>query len=139
MAKYGFVPIKQVEKIYALQVALTAADTWSEWYNKKNKAVGFGKWITNRIGNFLAVLENQLKRNNDGKGWFFGDKPTIADVFVADFMRRYKFSKSDHYETCKFSVLKEHCKRFEEFPQINKYIESEEYKKVCGQSGFLAL
>ena len=76
-----------LQRIYALQVVLTIWDAFTEWISKINKAIGFGKWIQTRIGSYLQVIEEQLKRNNDGKGWFFGDKVSVADVFVVDFMR----------------------------------------------------
>eukprot|EP01084_Bolivina_argentea_P314729 545148_1 len=128
----------ELERIYALQIVLTVWDAFTEWTGKINKTIGFGGWITSRIGSYLSVLENQLKRNNEGKGWYFGDKASVADVFVADFMRRYKYAKPDHYKSSPFNLLKEHTKRFEEIEQIQKYIASDGYKSVIGKK-FLGL
>ena len=39
-----------------------------------------------KLLDLIDVLQAQLKRNNDGKGYYFGDKISIADIFVCDFI-----------------------------------------------------
>lgn len=130
----GFKCDNKLDEYHSMQVALTIWDMWDEYAFKKNKAIGFDKWITNRIGSFLNVLQAQLQRNNDGKGYFFGDKICIADIFMCDFMRRYKHSKPQHYKGNKYDLLKKHCQRIEEYPQIKNFLSSERYKKTCADN-----
>jgi len=130
----GFKCDNKLDEYHSMQVALTVWDAWDEWAFKKNKTLGFDKWITNRIGSFLDVLQAQLQRNNDGKGYFFGDKICIADIFVCDLMRRYRHSKKQHYQQCKYDLLKQHCQRIEEHPQIKEFLASDRYKKTCADN-----
>eukprot|EP01084_Bolivina_argentea_P297524 512595_1 len=136
-------PTDPLKAAQAMQVALTAADVWSEWFGKQDPPK---EWITKRVYDFCKVLNNQLKRNNDGKGFYFGDKPCIADIFVADFMRRFELVRPQIYKAMDYPELKAHCIKFEQYEPIKKYLESDAFKKHVseknlkntGKMGFLA-
>lgn len=125
--------------MHALSTALTALDAFNEWAGKLNKMIGYDKWITNRIGSFLAVFNAALKRNDEGKGWIIGDKPSIADLCVVDLMMRYRKVKPDLYKNNQFTELKAMVDRFEELPQVNKWLTSDEYKPYLEGKGFSSL
>jgi len=139
LSVHGRCPEDKVDEMHALSTALTALDAWNEWMFKKNKWIGFEGWITNRIGSFLAVFNAALKRNDGGKGWFFGDSPCIADLFVVDLLRRYKKEKPLHFQNNPFTELRALVERFEKLPQIKKYIESERYQPFQEGKGFASL
>ena len=40
-----------------------------------------------RLSKHLEVMTAELNRNNGGKGFFYDDKVTFVDVYVATFMR----------------------------------------------------
>ena len=134
MNENGFKCKDKMDEYYCRQIVLTVWDIWDEWAFKQNKSMGYDKWITNRVGSFLEVFTQQLKRNKDGKEWYFGDKISVADIFVCDLMRRYKYTKSEHYKQCKYDILKSHCHRVEQYPEIKKYLNSERYKLKCAKN-----
>ena len=125
-------------------VALTAADTWAEYYGQyKDDKEPSDEFIKTRIYKFFKTLEAQLKQNNDGKGFYFDDKPSVGDVFVYDIFARFKLVRPDLYKECGFDVLKGFLTRFEEYPAIKAYRASDRYKAVSGKAttgkmGFLS-
>merc|ERR1712242_595032 len=132
----GYCPSDKTKELQSMSTALTALDAWNEWAGKVNKVLGYDKWITNRIGSFVNVLQAVLKRNNEGKGWMFGDNPSVADLCVVDLMRRYRHVKPDHYKNNKCTELKEMVDRFEALPQVKKFLESDDYKPNLTGKGF---
>ena len=130
LSENGYGLTDRLQQLYSLQIALTIWDAWSDFAGKINRAIGFDKWITTRIGSYLNVFQEQLKRNGkEGKeGYFFGDKPSVADVFLVDFMRRYRKEKKQHYMESPFKLLRDLVDRFEAIEQIKNYLESEKFK-----------
>jgi len=144
--KFGLSPDNAIERALANQVQLTVYDVFSEISNKRQelnkgnntedeKQQTLNEFLNTRFSTFLEFFEAQLKRNNDGKGWFFGNKPTFADVQVADLMRRYELGANDHYKECKFKLLKEHQKRFENVDKVKAFYASNRYPKPFGWLG----
>ena len=78
----------------------------------------------------MDVVSAELNRNNEGKGWFYGDSITFIDIYVATFMRAFdetmKLMKwSDRYEKDdKYELLREHRKRFEATEIYQKFAKS---------------
>ena len=126
-------------------VALTAADVWSEYFGKyQGDKEPTDDWIKSRVYKFFGVMEAQLKQNKEGKGFYFDDAPSIADVFVYDMLMRFRLIKPDLYKECGFELLKGFVTRFEELPAIKAYLVSDRYKATIGKAttgkmGFLAL
>merc|ERR1712087_299578 len=54
-----------------------------------DKAVAEFVQKNGRLSKHLQVLSAELKRNNGGKGWFYGDSVTFVDIYVATFMRAF--------------------------------------------------
>ena len=122
--KFDLMPNNPIDKAHALQVVLTCVDVVQESWKMIKIA-----WQSRRLPKFLTVLENNLKQNKEGKEWFFGDKVSIADAYVADFMRRYRgvlgdenFKKLDKYD-----LLKDHLKRFESLDKIQQFMKSDKF------------
>jgi len=135
MGKAGMVPKDLIQRAQAAQVALTAADLFTEYWAECNKTDEDIKddWIKGRGYSFLSVLEAQLKQNNGGKGFYFGDKVSVADLYVADFMRRLRRHKPHLFKECKFEALKGLVERFEALPAMKEYLASEAYLARCGK------
>eukprot|EP00484_Ammonia_sp_Unknown_P000724 CAMPEP_0197020498 /NCGR_PEP_ID=MMETSP1384-20130603/1299_1 /TAXON_ID=29189 /ORGANISM="Ammonia sp." /LENGTH=265 /DNA_ID=CAMNT_0042448135 /DNA_START=60 /DNA_END=854 /DNA_ORIENTATION=+ len=104
LSENGYEIEDRMDRIYALQTALTVWDAWSEFYGKMNHFLGFEKWIDSRIASYLDVLEAQLSRHKEGAEWFYAEKPSIADVFLVDLMRRYRNEKEQHYKDNKHKL-----------------------------------
>jgi len=150
---FGIQPKDPYHRALANQVSLTVYDVLVECYQKrrevnygeldkmkdedKEKAVkALNGFLDTRFASYLELIQEQLSRNNKGKGWFFEDSVSVADVQVADLMRRYELGSPEHYnETKKFDLLKEHQKRFENIDAIKKYSASSRYPKPFGWLG----
>jgi len=132
----GLAPDNIVERAYANQIQLTIYDTLLEVSYKRReiekedkktqeeKDQALNNFLDTRFSSFLEVIEQQLKRNNEGKGWFFGDKVTFADVQANELMRKYEHGSPEHYKNSKFKLLKEHHKRFLEIDKVKAYYAS---------------
>jgi len=143
----GLAPDDVVERALANQVQLTVYDALSEGGNKRQevnkddqksneqKQTVLNEFYNGRFASFLELIEAQLKRNGEGKGWFFGNKVTFADIQVADLLRRYELGAPDHYKDCKFKVLKEHHKRFENLDKVKAFYASNRCPKPNGWLG----
>jgi len=82
-------------------------------------------FLDTRFASYLELFQEQLSRNNKGKGWFLEDSVSVADIQVADLMRRYELGCPEHYKNNKkFDLLKEHQNRFESIDNIKKYYAS---------------
>eukprot|EP00484_Ammonia_sp_Unknown_P017087 CAMPEP_0197026172 /NCGR_PEP_ID=MMETSP1384-20130603/6329_1 /TAXON_ID=29189 /ORGANISM="Ammonia sp." /LENGTH=270 /DNA_ID=CAMNT_0042454791 /DNA_START=29 /DNA_END=841 /DNA_ORIENTATION=+ len=72
-----------------------------------------------RMSKHLDVLTAELNRNNNGKGWFYGDSVTFIDLYVATFMRAFHESVkilklADLYEKDdSYALLRAHRERLE--------------------------
>jgi len=129
-------PDTSIERALANQIQLTVYDALTETSNKRSeinkddqksneqKQTVVNEFLGGRFASYLELFEAQLKRNDEGKGWFFGKKATFADVQVHDVMHRYSLGAPDHYKDCKFKLLKDHQKRFEAIDKIKAYYSS---------------
>jgi len=92
------------EKAHVCQVALNAADIWSEAYQARmgSQQVGlttdFGKtfWQGKRAEKWLQRLEKQVKAT-DGD-FFFGSKVTYADFCVFNVIHALRWLYGTHFE-----------------------------------------
>merc|ERR1712013_103972 len=71
-----------------------------------------------RLIRHLNVFTAELKRNGEGKGWFYGEDVTFVDICVATFIRAFgesmKCLQNDAYEkTEDYALLRAHRERFE--------------------------
>jgi len=144
--RFGLTPDNSIERALANQVQLTAYDILLEVRHKRieldkanntedEKQQTFNEFLNTRFSSFLELFESQLKRNNEGKGWFFGNKPTFVDVQVDEVMRRYELASNDHFKECKFKLLKEHHKRFQNLDKVKAFYASNRCPKPLGWMG----
>mgnify|MGYP001049660934 FL=1 len=95
---------------------------------------GMDNWVSETLPQKLELLENRLKQNKDGKGWFVGEKVTMADVQVFQFLYDYMLSplkkpKFEHVLSGSAPSLKEFANRFiESSESLRSYLESREDK-----------
>ena len=110
-------------------------DTWNEFYGQyQGDKEPTNDFIKTRIYKFFKTLEAQLKQNDGGKGFYFDDKPSIADVFVYDIFVRFKLVKPDLYKECGFELLEGFLTRFEGYPAVKSYLSSDKYKATIGKA-----
>ena len=109
---------------------MTAADAFDElWlFHYKHNKEPTEDWIKTRIYKFFKTLQAQLMQNKEGKGWYFDDQISIADVFVYDLLNRFKAVQPKLYEECEFELLKDFATRFEEYPAVKKFLRSDTYR-----------
>ncbi|OQV26051.1 putative Hematopoietic prostaglandin D synthase [Hypsibius exemplaris] len=69
---------------------------------------------------FLKELENKLRSNDGGQGFFFGPSATLADIIVVNFGDEVLRMKPDVLES--YPVLREHRNRVHDLPGITEWI-----------------
>ena len=83
---------------------------------------------------FTQVLSAELKRNNGGKGWFYGDTITFVDIYVATFIRAFgesmKVLKNESYGFEEYALLRAHRERFEAAKTYQTFIKSNRMSTV---------
>lgn len=100
-----------------------------------NKALDEFTQKDGRLSKHLDVFTAELLRNNKGKGWFYGDKVTFVDIYVATFMRAFQGSikligLEDRYTNDdKYALLREHRKRFEATEVYQNFAKSDRCPK----------
>ena len=87
-----------------------------------------------RLNRHCDVLTAELYRNNQGKGWFYGDSITYIDMYVATFMKAFdesmKVLKWDVYEKDdSYKLLREHRERFEATDVYQNFVKSDRFPK----------
>ncbi|CAH3143812.1 unnamed protein product, partial [Pocillopora meandrina] len=77
------------------------------------------------LANRLPRYENILKANNEGKGFFVGDKLTYADIIFFDLMNLLEKGEPTAPKALeKFPLLAAHHKRVLDVPGIKKWVET---------------
>lgn len=82
--KLGYVPDDpvleyQIESLFGLREDYTRG-LLPAFRSKDQEAID--KWFDENSPKYLGFLETRLSRNNDGTGWFVGDRITLADIIV---------------------------------------------------------
>ncbi|XP_022805250.1 glutathione S-transferase 1-like [Stylophora pistillata] len=73
----------------------------------------------------LPKYENILKANNEGKGFFVGDKLTYADIIFFDLMNLLEKGEPTAPKALeKFPLLAAHHNRVLDVPEIKKWVET---------------
>jgi len=119
------------EKAHVLQVALNAADVWSEGYEARvgSSRVGlttdYGKtfWQSKRGELWLQRLEKNVKATEGD--YMFGDKVTYADFCVFNAIHALRWCYGEHFEEeyNKCPVLKNFEKAIADRPNIKVRLE----------------
>ena len=95
-----------------------------------------------RVSKHLEVLSAELKRNNDGEGWFYGDRITFVDIYVATFMRAFaesmKCLKNQSYGFEEYALLRAHRERFEATETYQNFVKSDRMSTVDTTPSFQA-
>mmetsp|Transcript_11764 Transcript_11764/g.14755 ORF Transcript_11764/g.14755 Transcript_11764/m.14755 type:complete len:711 (-) Transcript_11764:29-2161(-) len=130
----NLLPTNINDKYQAMAVVLLVWDLVAEVVNSDRELATddakFDKLWGKENGRFikiLCVVEKQLKQNNGGKGYFFGDKVSYVDCFVCDVMRRLRIFRNDLYNEYPIPLLRDLIKRFEEIDEIKKFYQSDRY------------
>ena len=77
------------------------------------------------------MLEKALKMNNQGKGFYIGDTMTIADLVVYNFMRGYRSSAKDHFNSnINIPTIKEFIQRMDSNEKIAAFLKSDRCTKM---------
>nr|XP_058952799.1 glutathione S-transferase 1-like [Pocillopora verrucosa] len=77
------------------------------------------------LANRLPKYENILKANNEGRGFFVGDKLTYADIIFFDLMNLLEKGEPTAPKALeKFPLLAAHHKRVLDVPEIKKWVET---------------
>ena len=95
---------------------------------KNNEAEGLEWWNANKA-NKLGFIESILKQTNEGNQFFFGDKISMADLAVYQFLWDWflcpNFSESRAADIEAFPALKAFADRMaESSPGLKTYLES---------------
>ncbi|KAJ8031575.1 Glutathione S-transferase [Holothuria leucospilota] len=76
-----------------------------------------------KIPKIFGILETLLKENNDGDGFFVGEKISMADFVVFVFIDVGIRTMFTFKEPTGFPKLTAHLKRMKEVPQIKEWME----------------
>jgi len=143
----GLSPDNNIDRALANQIQLTGYDVLSECFLKRReiekdesktsseKEVILNGFLDTRFASFLELIEHQLKRNDEGKGWFFGKKVTFVDVYIAELMRKYAHGAPEHFKNSKFKLLKEHYERVEKIEKVKNFRASNRCPPCLGWTG----
>lgn len=87
--------------------------------------------------NRLQPFERFLQKNGDGKGWFVGKDLSPADASFYDVLDTFCVlsEKTGQLLDTKFPLLKAWKKRFEDLPEIAKYMKSDSRFKQINANG----
>ena len=142
---YNFLPDNALDLARTLQISLTALDALSgaehayhpinprdAYANQVEAAkVTVATFLENRLPVFLDMLEKALKMNNQGKGFYIGDTMTIADLVVYNFMRGYRSSAKDHFNSnINIPTIKEFIQRMDSNEKIAAFLKSDRCTKM---------
>ncbi|XP_031572865.1 hematopoietic prostaglandin D synthase-like [Actinia tenebrosa] len=96
-----------------------AAKRIKYYYEKdeKLKEIYKGEYFQTYLPEFVSKITGLLKKNNDGKGFFIGDKMTYADIAVFNVCDTYYSYITDYPE------LKAHHERVGKVPGIKAWLE----------------
>jgi len=131
-----FQVIDAVEEAHTASHPVEAHKSYSIQKEEANKTLKEFTKKDGRLSKHIDVLTAELNRNNGGKGWFYGDKITFIDIYVATFMRAFGESVKiikleDVYEKDeKYELLREHRKRFEATEVYQKFAKSDKMPKI---------
>jgi glutathione S-transferase len=84
--------------------------------------------VTNAVNTLLGHLEVLLKSNNNGNGFFVGEKVTAADLAVFQFLDNL-LAHDAAFLPAKHQALLAFHKRVAELPRIAAYLKSERRHK----------
>ncbi|XP_019858949.1 PREDICTED: glutathione S-transferase-like isoform X2 [Amphimedon queenslandica] len=146
--KYSMAPDSLEEDARAMQITLGVSDFIEEGHNafhpyersgtydsQKEMAADFIKrFLEKRFLKHLLYLENCLKYNNDGKGFFVGDKLSYADIAVFNGLRVSDSQFPAEYAAADIPLLKAFRDRIASRPKIAEYLKSDRVKPFCGNS-----
>ena len=127
--------IDVIEEAHTASHPVEAHKSYNIQKEAANKALDEFTKKDGRLSKHLDVLTAELNRNNKGKGWFYGDKVTFIDIYVATFMRAFGSSVKiiglqDRYEKDdKYALLREHRKRFEATEVYQNFAKSDRFPK----------
>lgn len=132
-AQHGFLPADNVGRAQVDVVIETIGDSdfdVGKWFFEKDevKKGELKKHIDDVVfPKMLGHLEKLLSKNKEGKGWFVGDKVTLADVIV--FTTVYggipsvSLGKPGSYDLSKYPLLQGFVDRFKALPKVAAWLE----------------
>ena len=89
------------------------------------------KLLEERVPRFLDNLEKSLKANDKSEEWVVSDKMTYADVVLFQFIRGYRSSAKEHWESNNdIPLIKAHTARMEALPAVKAFLESDRCTKM---------
>lgn len=135
---FHLLPEDPVDLAHCYQIMLTTFDALHEAelsYHPVEKSGSYAaqheaaerviaRFMNERLPLFMKNLELALQKNNNGASYYFGDKLSIADVVVYQFIRGYRSSQKEAFE------------KDESIPCIKKLVALMETRDDIGQ--FLA-
>lgn len=96
------------------------------WYpheTQETKAFLKKRYVEVKMPKIFGILETLLKENNEGDGFFVGEKISMADFVVFVFIDVTIRTHFTFEEPTGFPKLTAHLKRMKEVPQIKEWIE----------------
>jgi glutathione S-transferase len=106
--RHGYAPADMSEEVQAncLQLALNAADIWSEAYKARREDDEGAAFIAERLPRWLDQLERFFSATSGGGPFFFGTHPTYADFALLNVCNILDWMYCTATKACDFPSLK---------------------------------
>jgi glutathione S-transferase len=122
-ARLRLLPESDLDQARADQIMNNIQDAWGEAMKQENADKGdVRKFLDTRFAQWMGTFERPLKVKK-GQQWYFGDKISVADLIVSDFMVKLQtlFGKCYEAEIAKkYPTLQALRDRVEARPRIKE-------------------